>query len=96
MRVYLRPLVNHECPDCGEKVERRPRKFWQRLLSIALPLRHYKCPACYERFFAFSPSWEHASSLEKTLRLLATAAIILFGTFFVLWIIFAIFYQIMA
>jgi DNA-directed RNA polymerase subunit RPC12/RpoP len=94
-RIYLHPLVDHKCPECGEKVERRPRRLWQKLLSIALPLRHYKCTVCYHHFFAFSPSWKQTSSFEKILRLLATATILLAGVFIVLRIIYAVFFEIM-
>lgn len=77
-RIYLRRLDDHKCPRCGERLERRPRRLWQKALSFALPLRHYKCGnGCERRFFAFSPRWNRMSIIERSLRVLATAVVIL-------------------
>lgn len=95
-RIYLRYLDDHKCPDCGEKLERRPRRLWQKLVSFALPLRHYKCSGCYQSFFAFSPLWKQTPVAEKIIRLLATAVVLLAGAYIILRIIFVIFYMIMA
>jgi len=94
--IYLRPLDDQKCPDCGEKVSRRRRTLWMKLFSFALPLRQYKCSGCYHRFFAFSPTWKQMNPVEKILRLLTTAVVLLAGTYIILRIIFAIFYSIMS
>ncbi|MBC7363596.1 MAG: hypothetical protein H5U07_03495 [Candidatus Aminicenantes bacterium] len=75
--VLLRPLKDHACPDCGEKVERLRRSYWQKLVSFALPFRHYRCTGCYHEFFALSPSWNKMPRTERLLRLLATLFIFL-------------------
>ncbi|MDI6846491.1 MAG: hypothetical protein QME28_10205 [Candidatus Saccharicenans sp.] len=77
VRIYLRQLGDHKCPCCGEHLERLPRRLWQKALSFALPLRHYDCDGCERRFFAFSPCWNKMSIIEKSLRVLATVAVIL-------------------
>ncbi len=77
-RIYLRRLDDQKCPLCGERLERRPRRLWQKAVSFALPLRHYKCEnGCERRFFAFSSCWNRMSIIERSLRLLATVAIII-------------------
>ncbi|MDI6698952.1 MAG: hypothetical protein QME85_08455 [Candidatus Saccharicenans sp.] len=77
IRIYPRQLGDHECPHCGQRLERRPRRLWQKAVSFVLPLRHYECDGCSRRFFAFSPRWNSMSIIEKSLRVLATAAVIL-------------------
>jgi hypothetical protein len=94
--IYLRPLDDHKCPDCGEKVSRHGRTFWMKLFSFALPLRHYQCTVCYHQFFAFSPTWKQMNPAEKIIRLLTTAVVLLAGTYIILRIIFVILYIIMA
>ena len=76
-RVLLKPLKDHVCPDCGEKVERMRRRFWQKLVSFAVPFRHYRCTNCYHEFFALSPSWKKMPRTERVLRLLATGLVML-------------------
>ncbi|MCX8159712.1 MAG: hypothetical protein N3G18_02120 [Candidatus Saccharicenans sp.] len=87
-RISLRYLYDHKCPCCGENLERRPRRLWQKAVSFALPLRHYKCSDCNRRFFAFSPRWKRMHLVEKFLRSLATAVILLlflFASLVMLW-----------
>jgi DNA-directed RNA polymerase subunit RPC12/RpoP len=93
--IYLKPLDDHKCPDCGERVERRRRHLWQRAVSFALPLRNYQCTRCYRRFFAFSPLWKQMKPAEKILRVLATGVVLLASTYIILRIIFALFSTIM-
>ncbi|MBC7361732.1 MAG: hypothetical protein H5U06_05545 [Candidatus Aminicenantes bacterium] len=95
-RIYLRPLDDHKCPDCGEKVSRRPRTLWQKLFSFALPLRHYKCNGCYHRFFAFSPTWQKMPIPEKILRIFTTAVVLLAVIFISFKILFSVLASIMA
>ena len=76
-RIYLRQLDDHKCPRCQEHLERRPRRLWQKAVSFALPLRHYKCSGCNRRFFAFSPRWNRMPVVEKFLRSLATVVVLL-------------------
>lgn len=86
--VYLRPLHGNACPLCGEHLERRPRLLWQKALSFALPLRHYKCSECNRRFFAFSSRWNRMHIVEKIIRVAATVAgllIALFASLIIIW-----------
>ena len=95
-RIHLRYLDDHKCPGCAEKLERRPRCLWQKAVSFALPLRHYKCSACYQRFFAFSPAWNQMPFLEKGLRLLVTVVVLLTAVALFFAVLFRILFQIMA
>lgn len=86
--VYLRRLDGHKCPLCGEQLARRPRRLWQKALSFALPLRHYRCDGCNRRFFALSPRWNRMHVVEKFLRSLATVAVLLlflFASVIIIW-----------
>ncbi|RFT14796.1 MAG: hypothetical protein OP8BY_2373 [Candidatus Saccharicenans subterraneus] len=86
--LHLRRLDEHKCPRCGEQLERRPRRLWQKAVSFALPLRHYRCDGCNRRFFAFSPRWNRMHIAEKFVRSLATVAvllIVLFASLILLW-----------
>ena len=87
-RIHLRQLDDHRCPRCGEQLDRRPRRLWQKAVSFALPLRHYRCSGCNRRFFAFSQRWNRMNILEKFVRSLATVAIlliVLFASLIILW-----------
>jgi len=95
-RIYLRYLDDHKCPDCGDKLERRPRRLWQKAVSFVLPLRHYKCSNCYHRFFAFSPKWRKMPVYEKALRIIATAVVLIAIIFISLRILVSLLVSIMA
>ncbi|MGB9906129.1 MAG: hypothetical protein ACPLRR_01935 [Candidatus Saccharicenans sp.] len=76
-RIYLHRLDDNQCPRCGDHLDRRPRLLWQKAVSFALPLRHYKCSGCNRRFFAFSPRWNRMNIVEKFLRVVATVVVLL-------------------
>jgi len=88
--IYLKPLEDHKCPYCGEKVSRKRRSAWQKVVFFALPLRHYTCDVCQKEIFAFSPSWRMMNSTEKVLRIMATVFVLLGGICIILWIVFII------
>ena len=94
--IHLRRLDDHRCPSCGEHLDRRPRRLWQKAVSFALPLRHYRCNGCNRRFFAFSPRWNRMNIVEKFVRSLATVAILLTALFASLIILWEIMLRVMA
>lgn len=86
--IHLRRLDDHRCPRCGDRLERRPRRLWQKAVSFAVPLRHYKCQGCNRRFFAFSLRWNRMHIVEKAVRFIATVAVLLvalLASLIVLW-----------
>lgn len=86
--IYLRQLDDYKCPRCGDHLERRPRRLWQKAVSFAVPLRHYKCSGCNRRFFALSPRWNRMPIVEKAARFIATVAVLLaalLASIVVLW-----------
>lgn len=94
--VYLKPAENHTCPLCQEKLERRQRPLWQRLISFAVPFRHYQCSGCYKQFLAISSSWKKVPAVERALRILVTAAAFLLAVLVFFKILIMIFTSIMA
>ncbi|MBC7350115.1 MAG: hypothetical protein H5U05_09105 [Candidatus Aminicenantes bacterium] len=94
-RIYLRQLADHQCPRCGDRLNRRPRLLWQKAVSFALPLRHYKCSGCSGRFFAFSPRWNRMNVVEKFLRAVATVVVLLVALFASLIIVWEIMVRLM-
>lgn len=53
----LRLASNQEiCPVCNHQIVKKPRQFYQRLLSIFVPLRSYHCSNC---------SWEGVRVYRK-------------------------------
>ena len=94
--IYLKPLEDHKCPHCGEKLSRRSRRLWQKAVSFAVPLRHYKCGGCYHRFFALSPSWKQMKKGERWWRVAATGGVWVDGIFSGLRTIDGILYAIMS
>lgn len=91
-RIIIKALSGRDCPDCGEKLERIPRRLWQKSVSFALPFRHYRCTGCYHEFFALSSSWRKSPLYERVFRVLftvAAAAVVIFVFFKILVVIFS-------
>ena len=42
--VYNFSVANYRCPDCGDIVSRIPRRPFDRILSVFVSLRRYRCP----------------------------------------------------
>jgi hypothetical protein len=94
--IYLKAVEDHKCPLCGDGLDRRPRRLWQKAVSFAVPLRHYKCGACYQRFFALSPSWKQMNKGERWLRVAATGVVWIAGIFIVFRIIYGVLYAVVS
>lgn len=75
--IYLHQLDDHKCPRCSEPLDRLPRRLWQKMVSFALPFRHYQCSGCNRHFLALSPSWNGLPVVEKILRITVTILVFL-------------------
>ena len=94
--IYLKAVDDHKCPHCGDALGRRPRRLWQKAVSFAVPLRHYKCQGCYHRFFAMSPRWKQMKRGERWLRVAATGVVWIAGVYIVFRVLFGVLYAVMS
>ncbi|MGQ9802174.1 MAG: hypothetical protein ACUVRL_11005 [Candidatus Saccharicenans sp.] len=93
--IYLRQLQDHQCPRCEEYLNRYPLPGWQKLVSLILPLRHYKCSGCNRHFLAFSPRWNRLNILEKFMLVTATVLYLVALSLILFWLLFALFSRVM-